>query len=99
MKDHFSLEIFIQFVYGMIAIMGGVARYLRGYVDGIPFSFGVFMASAFVSGFGGWLFALLGLSLALPQPLTFAMAGIGGFFSDQTLKLVFEYMAGKLPTK
>jgi len=99
MKDHITLELLFQLLYGTIAVAGGVARYLRGYVDGIPFSLGVFAASAFVSGFGGWLFALIGQSMDLPQTIVFAMAGIGGFFSDQTLKLVFEYTAGKLPTK
>lgn len=99
MKDLPSLEILIQIVYGAIAVAGGVARYLRGYVDGIPFSFGVFAASAFISGFGGWIFALIGQSMQMPQTIIFAMAGVGGFFSDQALKLVFEYMAGKLPAK
>lgn len=99
MKDQHTIEILIQLLYGSIAVAGGVARYLRGYVDGIPFSFGVFMASAFISGFGGWIFALLGQSMSMPQTIIFAMAGVGGFFSDQALKLVFEYMAGKLPIK
>lgn len=93
------VEVFFQLVYGLIAICGGVARYLRGFVDGVPFSFGIFCASAFVSGFGGWIFALIGLSLNLPQFIVFAMAGTGGFFSDQALKLAFEYTSGKFPTK
>lgn len=92
------VEVFLQLLYGAIAVCGGIARYLRGYVDGIPFSLGVFMASAFVSGFGGWIFALLGHSLDLPTPILYIMAGTGGFFSDQALKLAFEYTAGKLPT-
>jgi hypothetical protein len=99
MKDHLSIELIVQLLYGAVAVCGGIARYLRGYVDGMPFSFGVFIASAFISGFGGWLFALIGQSMNLPQSIIFAMAGIGGFFSDQTLKLTFEYVSGKLPTK
>lgn len=99
MKDYHSIEILAQLLYVAIAVCGGIARYLRGYVDGIPFSFGIFCASAFVSGFGGWIFALIGLSLNLPQFIVFAMAGTGGFFSDQALKLAFEYTAGRLPTK
>jgi len=86
----------ITFVYGFIAMFGGVARYLRGYVDGAPFSFSIFAASSFISGFGGWMFATLGESLVLPNALLFVMAGIGGFFSDQTLKFIFEYTQRKL---
>lgn len=86
----------ITFIYGAIAVFGGIARYLRGYVDGIPFSLGVFLASAFISGFGGWMFATLGTSMHLPIPILFVMAGVGGFFSDQTLKLIFEYIQGRV---
>lgn len=97
MKDQHTIEIIIQLLYGSIAVAGGIARYLRGYVDGIPFSFGVFAASAFVSGFGGWIFALIGQSMLLPQTIIFTMAGVGGFFSDQALKLAFEYMSARFP--
>jgi hypothetical protein len=84
-----------QVFYGLIAICGGIARYLKSYVDGAPFSLGIFAASAFISGFGGWVFAQIGISMNLPQPILYAMAGAGGYFSDQTLKLVLEYVQGK----
>lgn len=88
-----------QFFYGVIAVCGGIARYLSGYADGKPFSFGVFVASAFVAGFSGWMFALMGLSLNFPQPMVFMMAGTGGFMGEQTMKLIVEYAQHKIPTR
>lgn len=85
----------IQFVYGLVAILGGVARYLNNYTNGQQFSFKMFVASAFVSGFSGWMFAVMGVSLALPQSMVFIMAGTGGFFGDQTMKFVMEYINNK----
>jgi len=89
----------IQFVYGVVALCGGVARYLNGVAsNGMNFNFGIFCASAFVSGFSGYMFALLGLTLSLPQNLVFIMAGTGGFFGDQTMKLIMEYIQAKATT-
>lgn len=84
-----------QYLYGIVAICGGVARYLSGYADGKPFSLGTFVASAFVSGFSGWMFAVMGMSMSLPQSIVFIMAGTGGFFGDQTMKLVLEYVKSR----
>jgi len=96
MNDYFKIDLVLQGSYAIIAVVGGVARYLKGFTEGAPFSFSVFLASAFVSGFGGWLFALVGVSLHLPQPLLFAMAGVGGFFSEQSMKFVYEWAVGKI---
>ena len=86
----------VQFIYGVVAICGGVARYLRGFADGTPFSLSIFMASAFISGFSGYMFALLGVSMNLPEPMLFIMAGTGGFFGDQTMKLIYEWTKNKI---
>lgn len=84
-----------QLIYGFIAICGGVARYLNNYAQGQSFQFSVFVASTFMSGFSGYMFALLGISMNLPQPFLFMMAGTGGFFGDQSMKLVLEYLQNK----
>lgn len=86
----------IELVYGVVAVVGGVARYLNGYVNGEGFKLSVFLASAFVSGFGGFMFALLGQSLQMPEGMLWVMAGIGGFFSDQTLKYILEFLTKKV---
>lgn len=88
---HFPAET----IYGLIAIFGGIARYLNNYLHGGLFNWKFFMASTVVSGFSGYMFALVGLSLSLPSPVLFAMAGTGGFFGDQTMKLVLEYVSKK----
>jgi len=53
------------------------------------------IASAFVAGFSGLMFALLGDSMSLPGPLPHIMAGVGGFFGDQTMKFIMEYLTNK----
>lgn len=87
----------IEVVYGVVAISGGIARYLNSYAEGkTHFKFSVFIASAFVAGFSGYMFALMGQSLALPVPMPSIMAGVGGFFGDQTLKLIMDYFANRV---
>lgn len=88
---HISIEP-VQIVYGTVAVFGGIARYLNSYTQGAPFQFTVLMASAFVSGFSGWMFATMGTSLTLPQGFVFMMAGTGGFFGDQTMKFILEWL-------
>lgn len=82
----------IYYIYGVIAICGGVARYLANYSKNREFNLSVLIASTFVSGFSGWMFAIMGMSLSLPQTMVFIMAGSGGFFGDQTMKLVMDYV-------
>lgn len=85
----------IQFAYGIIATIGGVARYLTSFANGTPFSFTIFLASAFVAGFSGWMFALMGASMHLPQSILFIMAGTGGFMGDQSMKFIVEWLQKK----
>lgn len=97
--DHLS-DIFVkmpaQAYYAAIAAAGGIARYLNSYKEGgTHFSFAIFCASAFVAGFSGLMFALLGDSLLMPNPIPHIMAGVGGFFGDQTMKFLFEYLSKK----
>lgn len=85
-----------SFVYGIIAIVGGCARYFVGYTDGRKFSLRIFLASAFVSGFSGWMFALMGLSMGMPQYFIYMMAGVGGFMGEKALNLIVEYVNTKI---
>ncbi len=91
---HFAVE----WIYGVLAIAGGCARYLNGFVDGHKFSFRVFLASAFVAGFSGYMFALLGETMNLPAPMPSIMAGTGGFFGEQSMKLILEYISHRTKT-
>lgn len=86
----------VELIYGAVAIAGGVARYLNSYAKGQEtFKFKILFASAFVAGFSGYMFALLGESLHLPLPMPHILAGVGGFFGDQTMKLILEYLQNK----
>lgn len=89
-------EVPIEIIYGILAVMGGVARYLNSFVNGQKFRFSVFLASAVVAGFSGFMFALLGESLALPSAMKNVMAGIGGFFGEQSLKFIMEIIQRKI---
>lgn len=84
-------DIPVQAVYIVVATVGGLARYLNTYVGEKKFSLAIFVASGFVAGFSGLMFALVGDSLSLPNPMPYIMAGVGGFFGDQTMKLVLDY--------
>ncbi len=97
--DHLKTVEPIQYVYGVVAVVGGMARYFNNFANGQPFSFRLFLASTFVSGFSGWMFALIGVSMNMPQSILFIMAGTGGFFGDQAMKYAFEYVTSKVPPK
>ena len=74
----------------ILAVCGGCARYLSAYTTGTPFKLSIFLASGAVAGFTGYIFAVFGATMALPQHMLFVMAGIGGFFGEQTMKFVLE---------
>lgn len=86
----------IEILLSLVAVIGGIARYMKGYTDGTPFRLSMFLASVFASGFAGYMFGVVGISMALPQPMLFVMAGAGGFFADQTMKLVLELVRRKI---
>jgi len=90
--EHFR-NIPVEFFFVAVAIFGGVARYLNGYTNGVPFKLSVFCASGVVAGFSGWMFALFGTQLGLPSEMLFVMAGTGGFFGEQTMKLILEHVS------
>lgn len=87
--EHFK-NLPIEFLLVLLAVCGGCARYLNSYTTGTPFNIGIFLASGAVAGFTGYIFAVFGATMALPDPMLFVMAGIGGFFGEQTMKLVLE---------
>lgn len=95
MREYFA-QIPIELVYGVIAIIGGAARYLNSFTTGTPFKLSIFAASCFAAGFSGWMFAILGDSMHLPLPMPHIMAGLGGFFGDQTMKMMLEVFSKRI---
>lgn len=90
------MKVPIEAIYGSLAIAGGIARYLNAYVHGERFKFSILIASSLVAGFSGYMFALIGESINASQQLLFVMAGVGGFFGEQTLKFVLEYVQKRI---
>ena len=85
----------IELTLVLVAVFGGIARYLNGYINGQGFKLTVFVASVIVSGFGGLMFGWLGHTLAMAPTTLLIMAGMGGYFSEQTLKLVFDIIKAR----
>lgn len=85
-----------QLIFMVIAIAGGVARYLTGYANGTPFKFSILIAASLAAGFSGMMFYYVGVALNLPVPFLAMMAGTGGFYGEQTMKLVLEYASRNL---
>lgn len=96
MEDFNPRHLPIEIIMTLLAVFGGVARYLNGYINGQGFRFSLFIASIVVSGFGGLMFGLLGMALDAPMTLLLVMAGLGGHFSDQTLKFIYEIVKNKV---
>ncbi len=90
----------IEIIYGVLATAGGMARYLSGYKkQNGRFAFGAFFVASFISGFSGYMFALMGISMSMPQPMVFMMAGMGGFMGENALRFLAEYLMNKFNIK
>ena len=76
--------------YAIIAIIGGAARYLSGYLKGKAFKSHHFIAHLFVSGFSGYVFAHLSNLIGLNSNSTFFIAGLGGFMGTQAIELIIR---------
>lgn len=85
----------LDLLFVMVATCGGLARYLNGYTNGVPFRFSIFVASGLAAGFSGYMFATLGKTMMLPEAMLFVMAGTGGFFGEQTMKYIMERVTKK----
>mgnify|MGYP003436553482 FL=1 len=80
----------------VIACIGGIAKYLQGYLKGRKFSLAHLLASCFVSGFSGFIFALFGKAMNLPADYLYVTAGVGGFMGSSAIDLVAESIKRKL---
>ena len=82
--------------YVLLAMSGGIARYLHSYTHGAKFHWGVFSANAVLSGFSGYIFALVATSMQMPDNLTFVFAGVGGFLGHSGLEWLSEVIKSKI---
>jgi len=76
-------------VWAIIAILGGVARYLDGFLKGqqTP-TWSRIIAHAFVSGFSGYMAAQM--ALLIKPEWAFIIAGMAGYLGTQALDIVAD---------
>ena len=74
----------------ILAIAGGLARYLNLYLNGEKFRLSMLVANLILSGFAGLMFSLFGKSLGLATEFTYVLSGVGGFMSTEALKFLAQ---------
>lgn len=92
----FPINFPIEMFYGVLAVAGGIVRYLQGYARGDEFKFRIFCANIFISGFSGYMFALLGENMNLPAKIVLMMAGTGGFMGTTAMDIVVGYLTDRV---
>lgn len=75
-----------EWLYSIIAAVGGAARYLNLYLTTGQFLWPYFLANVLISGFSGLMFALMGKSMNMPIEFLYVCAGVGGFMGTNTLE-------------
>lgn len=77
--------------WALIALMGGVARYLDGFLKGqqTP-TWSRIAAHAFVSGFSGYMVAQV--AVLIKPEWSFISAGVAGYLGTQALDMVADLM-------
>lgn len=83
-------------MYAGLAAAGGAANYLNKYSNGARFRVGLFFSSMALSGFSGLMFAYVGISMSLPQPMLYVFSGIGGFMGHSALEFLSQFVKKKV---
>ena len=84
-----------EFVYVILAISGGVSRYLSQYLNTGVFNWGFFIANVAISSFSGYMFAKFSTLLGIQSDASYIFAGVGGFLGTKAL----EFMGDQLTKK
>lgn len=84
----------VEIVYVLISALGGMARYLNGFLRGKRFDLWKLLASMIVSGFSGVTCAHL--ALLIKPGWEIIAASIGGFMGGEAMTYVANLLAKKL---
>lgn len=94
--DGFSLvKIGAEFLWVIIAMFGGIARYLDSYIrTGQSPRWGILFAHALVSGFSGYMVAQTVIQFSTQWALV--AAGVGGYLGTQGLDWIASVLRDKV---
>lgn len=89
MPPHSSWPSWNDLAWAVIAVLGGVARYLDSFLKGqtVP-TWSRMTAHAFVSGFSGYMAAQA--TLLLKPEWSFIVAGVAGYLGTQALDIIAD---------
>jgi len=72
----------------MIAVAGGIAKYMNDIVQGKPFVLSVFLGNVFIAGFTGFMFFQFAESVGMNDKMQSMFSGIGGFMGVEGLRFI-----------
>ncbi len=88
-------QLFGELAWVILAMIGGVARYLDGHIRGtVSFKWGLAATHALVSGFSGYMVAQVALKLQPDWALI--AAGVGGYLGTQGLDFISAVLKQRL---
>jgi len=85
-----------EVLYVIIAAAGGISKYLNEYLGGgTAFRFSMMISHIIVSGFSGFIFALVAEHMNFSPRLVYVCAGVGGFMGAATIDYIRYFLSSR----